>query len=105
MRFYQSELPALEQKLTVQFGSGFDRLEFVEKPALVRIILDGGLTGLSLELKAPEQTDWTPDPDQPLRYWRYRSVNLAEIAAAGFEPVTAGSVSYTHLTLPTKRIV
>ena len=90
VRFYQSELPALEQKLTVQFGSGFDRLEFVEKPAPVRIILDGGLTGLSLELKAPEQTDWTPDPDQPLRYWRYRSVNLAEIAAAGFKPVTAG---------------
>ena len=90
VRFYQRELPALEQQLTVQFGLGFDRLEFIEKPAPVRVILDGGLTGLNLELKAPAQTDWTPDPDQPFRYGRYQPVNRAEITTAGFEPQGTG---------------
>ena len=90
VRFYQRELPTLEQQLTVQFGPGFDRLEFIEKPAPVRVILDGGLTGLNLELKAPAQTDWTPNPDQPFRYWRYQPVNRAEITAVGFEPQGTG---------------
>ena len=90
VRFYQRELPVLEQHFTVQFGAGFDRLEFVEKPAPVRVILDGGLTGLNLELQAPEQTDWTPDPDHPFRYWRYQPVNRTEITAAGFEPQGPG---------------
>ena len=90
VRFYQRELPALEQHLTVQFGSGFDQLEFVEKPAPVHVILDGGLTGLNLELQAPDPTEWMPDPEQPFRYWRYQAVNRAEITAAGFEPQGAG---------------
>ena len=90
VKFYQRELPVLEQQLTVQFGAGFDRLEFIEKPAPVQVILDGGLTGLNLELKEPAQTDWTPDSDQPFRYWRYQPVNRAEITAAGFEPQGTG---------------
>jgi len=90
VRFYQRELPALEQNVTVQFGPGFDRLEFSEKPAPVRVILDGGLAGLDLELQAPAQPDWTPDPDQPFRYWRYQPVNHAEVTAAGFEPQGTG---------------
>ena len=90
VRFYQHELPALEQHLTVHCGTGFDRLEFVEKLAPVRVILDGGLTGLNLELKIPDRSDWLPDPDQPFRYWRYQPVNLAEITAAGFAPQGPG---------------
>ena len=90
VRFYQRELPALEQHLTVQFGSGFDQLEFVEKPAPVQVILDGGLTGLNLEIQAPDPTEWTPDHEQPFRYWRYPAVDRAEITAAGFEPQGAG---------------
>ena len=85
VRFYQRELPALEQHLTLQFGSGFDQLQFVEKPAPVHVLLDGGLTGLNLELRAPDPTEWMPDPALPFRYWRYQAVNRAEITAAGFE--------------------
>ena len=86
IRFYQHELPALEQLAAVHFGPNFRQLEFVEKPAPVHVTLDGGLTGLNLEWKAPEQLDWTPEPEDPFRYWRYQPSTRAEIATAGFEP-------------------
>ena len=90
VRFYQHELPTLEQSVTVHWGTAFDQLEFVEKPAPIHVILDGGLTGLNLELRVPSQSDWAPDPTQPFRYWRYQPVNRVEITAVGFEPQGAG---------------
>jgi len=80
-RFYQLELPALSAELT----GPFDKLEFVEKPAPVRVVLDGALAGLNLTFESAGQTDWTPDAKSPFRYWRYRAVNDAEVLAAGFE--------------------
>jgi superfamily II DNA or RNA helicase len=84
IRFYQHELPGLQAKIAVECSPEFDRLEFVERPAPVRLTLDGGLTGLTLEVEAPAATEWRPDPDHPFRYWRYAAPNLTEIAAAGF---------------------
>ncbi len=85
IRFYQYELAVLETQLEVQFGVGFDRLEFIEKPAQVHAVLDGGLTGLNLEVNMPAQNDWTPDLDHPFRYWCYQPLSRAEITASGFE--------------------
>lgn len=85
VRFYQRELPALQQLATIQFGANFDRLEFVEQPARVALMLDGGLTGLNLTVQQPAETEWTPDPEQPFRYLRTQVFREAEIEAAGFE--------------------
>ncbi len=90
VRFYQHELPGLQEHLTVSFGPGFDRLEFVELPSPVCVTLDGGLNGLNLDLQSPPESGWTPDPENPFRYWRYQTVNRAEITAAGFEPRGTG---------------
>jgi hypothetical protein len=48
------------------------------------------LAGLSLELHVPGETEWTPDPENPYRYWRYYLTANAEILRAGFEPQGKG---------------
>jgi superfamily II DNA or RNA helicase len=86
VRFYQHELPALQSQVTTELSAEFDRLEFIEKPPLIRIVLDGGLAGLNLELKSSPRTDWTPDPDHPFRYWRHARFDPSIVTDAGFEP-------------------
>lgn len=88
VRFYQHELPALQSQVATELSAEFDQLEFIEKPPPVRIILDGGLAGLTLELKTPPRTDWTPDPEHPFRYWRHARFDPSIITDAGFEPRT-----------------
>ncbi len=80
-RFHQLELPALNAELTGPFA----KVEFTEKPAPVRVTLDGALAGLNLTFESSGQTDWTPDPENPFRYWRSRAVSDAAVLAAGFE--------------------
>ncbi|MEI6085185.1 MAG: DEAD/DEAH box helicase, partial [Verrucomicrobiota bacterium] len=89
-KFYQQELPAWEKMAEVEFSPEFDLLEFEAKAAPTRVTIDGGLTGLNLELHVPAETDWTPDPENPFRYWRYYIVANAEILRAGFEQMGKG---------------
>ncbi|MCG3149429.1 MAG: RNA polymerase-associated protein RapA [Verrucomicrobiae bacterium] len=89
-KFYQQELPAWEKMAEVEFSPEFDLLEFEAKPAPTRVTIDGGLTGLNLELHVPAESDWTPDPQNPFRYYRYYIVAKAEIERAGFEPAGNG---------------
>jgi superfamily II DNA or RNA helicase len=86
VRFYQRELPALQAQATTELSPTFDQLEFVENPAPVRIVLDGGLAGLNLELRLAAKTDWQPDPSHPFRYWRHTPFDASAITAVGFEP-------------------
>ncbi len=91
-KFYQHELPAWEKMADVEFSPEFDLLEFEAKAAPTRVTIDGGLLGLNLELHVPAETEWTPDPANPFRYFRYYVVANAEIERAGFEP--AGNKSF-----------
>ena len=85
---------------------GFIRHEFASK-----ISLSGDLNIIG-NLHWPEEVDFfTPDPDQKNNIWFARDVNELSkelgtepilVVAKSFSPLT---VSYTHLTLPTKRIV
>lgn len=84
-RFHQTELPGWLAHVDVKFSADFDRLEFVERPAIVALHLDGGLDGLTVTVNAPKGADWEPDPSNPFRYWRHERFSDAEIRRAGFE--------------------
>ena len=79
-RFYEQELPALEQQAEVVGNAAFEQLEFSVATPRIRATVDGTLAAVSVKLEAmyPGHTfplagtpsrDWLPDPSNPLRYW------------------------------------
>ena len=77
---------------SARVGTGILKGPFPEKRRLIKSIVEEGKTGVEIKFEtAPvskyiDQWDFFPDP------------------SCG-EDIHSGSVSYTHLTLPTKRIV
>ena len=109
-QFFQTELPSLERQTDVTLSEKCKQLEFETITPEVHMKLDGLLSGLSCYaevcygdksyvlqgLPGKKQKygkiveDWTPDPDNPLRYYirdrnKERKIQK-EIIAAGFEP-------------------
>jgi superfamily II DNA or RNA helicase len=79
-RFYEQELPALEQVADVVGNPAFEQLAFDVTPPRIRATVDGTLAAVSVKLEAvyPGKTlsltdasarEWIPDPVNPLRYW------------------------------------
>ncbi len=98
-RFYERELPALEQQATVIGNAAFEQLEFTVATPRIRATVDGTLAAVSVKLEAiyphgkfplagTPPRDWLPDPNNPFRYWTRdaaaeRAAQKA-VAAAGF---------------------
>jgi superfamily II DNA or RNA helicase len=79
-RFYEQELPALEQVADVVGNAAFEQLSFAVATPRIRATVDGTLAAVSVKLEAvyPGKTfslagaparEWLPDPINPLRYW------------------------------------
>ncbi len=79
-RFYELELPALEQRAEVVGNAAFEQLQFSVAAPRIRATVDGGLTAVSVKLEAvypgrvfsitsTPSREWLPDPNNPLRYW------------------------------------
>ena len=79
-RFYEQELPALEEQADVVGNAPFEQLEFSVVTPRIRVTVDGSLSAVSVKLEAvyPDHVfpitaapprDWLPDPNNPLRYW------------------------------------
>jgi superfamily II DNA or RNA helicase len=79
-RFYEQELPALEQVADVVGNAAFEQLTFDVATPRIRATVDGSLAAVSVTLEAvyPGKTfsladtqarEWMPDPINPLRYW------------------------------------
>jgi SNF2 domain-containing protein/helicase-like protein len=79
-RFYEQELPVLEQVADVVGNSAFEQLTFTVATPRIRATVDGTLAAVSVKLEAmyPGKTfslidtparEWLPDPIDPLRYW------------------------------------
>jgi len=98
-RFYEQELPALEQLADVVGNVAFEQLEFSVATPRIRATVDGTLAAVSVKLEAvyPGHTfaltgapprDWLPDPNNPLRYWTRDAVAeraaRQAVSAAGF---------------------
>jgi superfamily II DNA or RNA helicase len=114
-RFYEQELPALEQVAEVVGNAAFEKLEFTVATPRIRATVDGTLAAVSVKLDAvysghvfsmtgEPHREWMPDPNNPLRYWS-RDVAAEDaaqklVAAAGFTP---SSRSPGLLTLPTEK--
>ncbi len=97
-RFYEQELPTLEQQADVVGNAVFEQLEFSVATPRIRATVDGTLTAVSVKLEAvyPGRTfpltdtplrDWLPDPNNSLRYW---TRDVAAERAAQQAVVTAG---------------
>jgi superfamily II DNA or RNA helicase len=114
-RFYEQELPALEQVAEVVGNAAFEQLEFTVATPRIRATVDGTLAAVSVKLDAvypghvfpltgEPRREWMPDPNNPLRYWSrdVAAENAAQqlVAAAGFTP---SSRSPGLLTLPTEK--
>ena len=65
-----------------------------------RVIMDKFKSMTELESKTVEHEDWEIETTNQNSH-----VTILAIHGGGIEPATTESVSYTHLTLPTKRIV
>jgi superfamily II DNA or RNA helicase len=79
-RFYEQELPALEQVADVVGNTAFEQLTFDIATPRIRAMVDGTLAAVSVKLEAvyADKTfsltdtpvrEWLPDPINPLRYW------------------------------------
>lgn len=105
--FFQRELPNLEHHLRIVSSQRCKDLQFSKLNPQIRVTLDGMLSGLSCRLeavykhrtqllsghpgdKAKPDDQWTPDPENPLRYFirdrqaEYRAKH--DVLAAGFKP-------------------
>lgn len=79
-RFYEQELPALEQVADVVGNAAFEQLTLAVATPRIRASVDGTLAAVSVTLEAvyPGRTftltgtparEWLADPMNPLRYW------------------------------------
>jgi superfamily II DNA or RNA helicase len=79
-RFYEQELPALEQVAEVVGDAEFEQLRFDVVTPRIHATVDGTLAAVSVKLEAvypgkkfplngTPTHDWLPDPINPLRYW------------------------------------
>ena len=106
-RFYERELPALEEHVTLVLNDAFAKLQFAPRAPRIRATLEGALMGVTVQLDATydqkafplraqpgacaePKREWFPDSSHPLRYW---TRDLAaehrarqQVLAAGFAP-------------------
>jgi superfamily II DNA or RNA helicase len=106
-RFYERELPALEQHARLVLNDAFAKLQFASRAPRIRATLEGALMGLTVQLEATyddkafplraqpgkdaePKREWFPDASHPLRYW---TRDLAaekraqqQVLAVGFAP-------------------
>ena len=106
-RFYERELPALQEHAATVMNDAFAQLQFAPRVPRIRATVEGALMGVTVQLEAtyddkafplPAQPGvearskqrWFPDASHPLRYWT-RDVTAEQraqkqVLAAGFEP-------------------
>ncbi|MCX6909169.1 MAG: SNF2-related protein [Verrucomicrobia bacterium] len=106
-RFYERELPALEEHAELVMNDAFAQLQFAPRAPRIRATLEGALMGLTVQLEATyddkafplrgqpgagaePKREWFPDASHPLRYW-IRDITAEQraqkqVLAAGFQP-------------------